>query len=157
MYFFSLDAASALAVMTARALFHLPYYRAKMEVDVGPRRVSYRSARTAGASGIRRQLWAPDRRRTARPGTLEYFLTERYRPYTTTRAGLPRRLEIHHRPWPLQPADAQIAVNTMTAASGIALPVSAPLVHFAKRMDARPADDGRRVTWANDSPGELAR
>jgi hypothetical protein len=69
------------------------------------------------------------------PGTLEYFLAERYCLYTTTRGGEPRRLEIHHCRWPLQPADAQIAVNTMTTAMGIMLPRVEPLLHFAKRID----------------------
>jgi uncharacterized protein YqjF (DUF2071 family) len=77
------------------------------------------------------------------PGTLEYFLTERYCLYTMTRSGEPRRLEIHHKPWPLQTADAQIAVNTMARAAGITLPAVAPLVHFAKRMDV--------VTWGMQS------
>jgi uncharacterized protein len=134
-YFFSLDAASALAVTTARALFHLPYHRATMRVDAGARRVSYRSVRTRGGAEFAASYGAIGHATESRPGTLEYFLTERYCLYTTTRAGLPRRLEIHHRPWPLQPADAQIAVNTMAAASGLALPATAPLLHFAKRLD----------------------
>ena len=46
--------------------------------------------------------------RAAAPGTLEHFLTERYCLYTMTRSGEPRRLEIHHKPWPLQTAEAQI-------------------------------------------------
>ena len=121
--------------MTARALFHLPYHRATMAVDVGPRRVSYRSVRTTGAAEFAASYGPIGPATESRPGTLEYFLTERYCLYTTTRAGQPRRLEIHHRPWPLQPADAQIAVNTMAAASGIALPATAPLLHFAKRLD----------------------
>ena len=130
-YFFSLDAASALAVMTARALFHLPYHRARMSVDVGPRRVSYRSARTTGAAEFAASYGPIGPATESGPGTLEYFLTERYCLYTSRI----RRLEIHHRPWPLQPADAQIAVNTMAAACGIALPDTAPLLHFAKRLD----------------------
>jgi hypothetical protein len=45
------------------------------------------------------------------------------------------RADIHHAPWPLQPADANIRVNTMADAAGIRLPGSAPLLHFAKRQD----------------------
>jgi uncharacterized protein len=142
-YFFSLDAASTLAVIGARTMFHLPYYRADMGVHVGPRRVSYRSVRTSASPPAEfAASYGPTGSATqSQPGTLEYFLTERYCLYTTTRAGAPRRLDIHHVPWPLQPADAQIAVNTMAAACGVALSEGAPLLHFAKRMDV--------LTWGS--------
>jgi len=136
-YFFSLDAASTLAVTAARTVFHLPYYRADMTVR-GERAITYRSVRRRNAA-VNAQFEATyepsGAAATPKPGTLEYFLTERYCLYTTTRSGEPRRLEIHHQPWPLQPADAQIAVNTMAAAAGIRLPADPPLLHFVKRMD----------------------
>ena len=136
-YFFSLDAASTLAVIGARTMFHLPYYRAEMAVHIAASRVTYRSARRTSA--VNAQFLATYEPvggvSPAAPGTLEYFLTERYCLYTMTRSGEPRRLEIHHKPWPLQSADGQIAVNTMAKAAGIALSAVAPLLHFAKRMD----------------------
>lgn len=135
-YFFSLDAASTLAVIGARAVFNLPYYRAAMAVHTGTRRVTYRSVRRSAVNAQFAGTYGPVGAVSAAvPGTLEYFLTERYCLYTTTRAGEPRRLEIHHKPWPLQTADSQIAVNTMATAAGITLPAEAPLLHFAKRMD----------------------
>jgi hypothetical protein len=45
------------------------------------------------------------------------------------------RLEIHHPPWKLQRAEAQIELNTMAAAAGIRLPAVVPLLHFSKRQD----------------------
>jgi uncharacterized protein YqjF (DUF2071 family) len=69
------------------------------------------------------------------PGTLEHFLTERYCLYTLDHACRPRRLEIHHRPWPLQPAELESSANTMADAAGIRLPSMSPLVHFSKRQD----------------------
>jgi uncharacterized protein YqjF (DUF2071 family) len=140
-YFFSLDAASTLAVIGARTWFHLPYYRAAMDVQMAVRRVTYRSVRRASAraSAVDAQFLGTYEPvgvvSPAAPGTLEYFLTERYCLYTTTRSGEPQRLDIHHQPWPLQTADARIAVNTMATAAGIMLPAVAPLLHFAKRVD----------------------
>jgi hypothetical protein len=134
-YFFSLDAASRLAVFTARTLFQLPYHCATMVVDAGARRVSYRSRRKNGRAELAVTYGPGGPAQESRPGTLEYFLTERYCLYLADTTGRVRRLEIHHRPWPLQPADAQIAVNTMTDACGIALPATTPLLHFAKRLD----------------------
>ena len=148
-YFFSLDAASRLAVAVARALFHLPYHRAAMTVAVDGDWIRYESRRTADGSAARFGA----RYRPAGtvfhpiPGTLEYFLTERYCLYTVdapaaiapqTRSRAARRvarLEIHHPPWALQPAEATIDVNTMAEASGITLPATAPLLHFSKRQD----------------------
>jgi hypothetical protein len=43
--------------------------------------------------------------------------------------------DIHHVPWPLQDADAEIATNTMATAAGIDLPDTKPLLHFASRLD----------------------
>ena len=45
------------------------------------------------------------------------------------------RAEIHHVPWPLQDAEAEIEVNTMAAAGGISLPDVRPLLHFSRKLD----------------------
>jgi uncharacterized protein len=135
-YFFSLDAANPLAVQTARTLLNLPYYTAAMRVDVKDRDVRYASRRSsepaAQFQGAYRGLGDV---RAPLPGTLEYFLTERYCLYAVEHGGSPYRLEIHHPPWPLESAQAEIAVNTMAAAAGITLPQMPPLLHFAKRQD----------------------
>jgi uncharacterized protein YqjF (DUF2071 family) len=136
-YFFSLDAGSAPAVAGARALFHLPYFTASMDVEVERTTVRYRSRRnaslpTAHFDATYRPIGpvlAPV------PGTLDYFLTERYCLYTVDRRARARRLQIHHPPWPLQPAEADVRVNTMADAAGIVLPSVAPRLHFAKRQD----------------------
>jgi uncharacterized protein YqjF (DUF2071 family) len=132
-YFFSLDATSALAVRAARLLFHLPYYTADMTVNVHRDVVTYSSKRSLAA--LTASYWPAGAAFNPAPGSLEYFLTERYCLYATDRRGNPRRLDIHHPPWPLQPAGADFAVNTMTAPLGIRLPDAAPVLHFAKRQD----------------------
>jgi hypothetical protein len=73
----------------------------------------------------------------ATPGTLAHWLTERYCLYAVTRRGRLRRAEIHHPPWPLQPAEAEIRMNTMTRGLGFDLPSSPPLLHFAERLDVQ--------------------
>src|SRR5262249_32710927 len=79
------------------------------------------------------------------PGTLEYFLTERYCLYAVDHQGRAYRLEIHHPPWSLQAASAEIAVNTMADAAGLTLPDRPPLLHFSKRQDA--------ICWPPDRIG----
>ncbi len=137
-YFFSLDAGSALAVGAARTMYHLPYYSAKMHVEHRDGWIHYRSRR-AGHAGRPAELRGRYRsvgaaRRPAR-GSLEYFLTERYCLYTFDHAFHMYRVDIHHGPWALTLAEAEIDVNTMADASNIRLPAVSPLAHFAKRQD----------------------
>ena len=137
-YFFSLDANSTLAVAAARTLFHLPYFSATMKCQYQDGQFVYTSARDTRIEGVAEFAGAyrpigPVQ--TAKPGSLEYFLTERYCLYSVDSAFHARRLEIHHWPWPLQTAEATIAVNTMADAAGIRLPAIAPLLHFARRQD----------------------
>ena len=68
------------------------------------------------------------------PRSLAHFLTERYCLYTEDRGRL-KRAEIHHAPWPLQPAEAEVEENTV-APQGIELLDDDPLLHFSARQDA---------------------
>ena len=117
-WFFSLDAANALAVAVARAWFHLPYFRARMRCDTKGDEIVYGSRRThPGATpGVFRGRYGPagDVYRSS-AGTLEHWLTERYCLYAPSPRGVVRG-EIHHVPWPLQPAWAEIDTNTIAAA-----------------------------------------
>jgi hypothetical protein len=42
---------------------------------------------------------------------------------------------MHHLPWPLQDAVAEIESNSMALAAGIALPDSKPFLHFARELE----------------------
>jgi uncharacterized protein YqjF (DUF2071 family) len=70
----------------------------------------------------------------AEPSSIEQFLVERYCLYTWRKSRILRAV-IHHRPWPLQPAEAAIELNTVAQADGLALPNVPPLLHFAKELD----------------------
>jgi uncharacterized protein YqjF (DUF2071 family) len=135
-YFFSLDAASRPAVWSARAAYGLPYFYAQMSVTPAGENYEYASRRlqernTAEFRGRYRPI-APPRRRSQ--GSLEYFLTERYCLYTTYRRRLVRAY-IHHLPWRLQDAEAEVELNTMTQAAGIPLPPAKPLLHYSRKLD----------------------
>jgi uncharacterized protein YqjF (DUF2071 family) len=141
-WFVSLDAASRLAVWAARRFFHLPYFHADMECRDDGARIHYASARRgAGAHVAFRGAYGPtsDVAR-ARPGSLEHFLTERYCLYARAPTGELVRAEVHHAPWPLQPASATFVENTVGDAQGIALAGPPALLHFARRLDV--------VVWA---------
>jgi uncharacterized protein YqjF (DUF2071 family) len=133
-YFFSLDAAHLPAVWAARTFYHLPYFRAAMASKQLGGIVDYRSRRLRGAAEFRGQYRPTTDVRLREKGSIEHWFTERYCLYTTHRAQVYRG-EIHHQRWPLQEAEAVFETNTVAAADGIALPASAPLLHFARRIE----------------------
>jgi uncharacterized protein YqjF (DUF2071 family) len=140
-YFFSLDANSAIAVGGASTLFHLPYFLADIRAAAEKGLLSFRSRRLRGENAeFEVQYSAAGSLFQPEPGTIDYFLTERYCLYTQDSAFNGYRVEIHHEPWQLQPADAQVSVNTMVDAAGFRLPARAPLLHYARRQDV--------VTWS---------
>ena len=145
-YFFSLDAESSMAVAAARSLLHLPYFSAQMNVRCDGVRVDYSSHRT-DSSGPPADLVAQYQPTGPTyepvPGTLDYFLTERYGLYNVDSRFRAYRLDIHHLPWKLQRAEATFATNTMADAAGIRLPSMAPLLHFARRQDT--------IAWAPET------
>lgn len=137
-YFFSLDAASLLAVVGARTLFHLPYIWARMQSEHGPDgTVRYRSSRLLGRQ--RATFTATYRGNgvvePSAPGSIEAFLTERYCLFTESRSRLLVG-DIHHLPWPLERAEAEFAQNELAAANGLMLPGgTAPLLHFSRELE----------------------
>ncbi len=137
-WFLSLDAASRPAVEGARLGFHLPYYKAGMSSDTVAGWVEYRSHRddergSAAAFSARYRPVGPVEH--ASPGSLAAFLTDRRGLFAADRAGRLSWTAIRHDPWPLQPAEAEIRVDTMAAAHGITLPDEQPVLQFTKRLD----------------------
>ena len=149
-WFFSLDAANRLAVALARTFWHLPYHHARMtlverdgelhyaserrraERRAAERRTAHRRADGPMFQATCRPLGAPA---PATPGTLEHFLAERYFLYAQADAGELRRGQVHHAPYPLQPAELTSWDESLLAAAGIARPTAPPLVHFASGVD----------------------
>ena len=137
-WFFSLDAASHLAVWTARRFYHLPYRFAKMSTFSRGEFIEYQSRRAGVPDAQLRCRYRPLGTPVHfRAGTLDSWLTDRYCLFAINRRGEIFRGDIVHEPWPLQPAEVEIETNTMTSPLGLVLPPETPLVHFAKRLDVR--------------------
>jgi uncharacterized protein YqjF (DUF2071 family) len=137
-YFFSLDAASRSAVKAARRFYRLPYHRALISIARGTAGISHHSQRIPGAE-VPDAIFEADYRASgesapAAAGTLEHWLTERYCLYTLDESRRVLRAEIHHRPWQLQPAAAEIKRNSTTDQIGVPLS-GRPLLHYAARQD----------------------
>jgi uncharacterized protein YqjF (DUF2071 family) len=137
-WFFSLDATNRLAVRRARAWYGLPYYDARITVRLDGGSVDYHSTRvdekSAGAEFHASYKPTGSVYRSA-PETLDRWLTDRYCLYAVDPRGQLGYLEVHHAPWPLQPAEVELRVNTMTQPLGIKLPEQTPIAHFARRLD----------------------
>lgn len=136
-WFVSLDAANPLAVWAARTFFHLPYFHADMTVEAREDRIRYRSTRrrSNGAVAFEATYGATSPVYRATPGSLEHFLTERYCLYAYTSGGALLRTDVHHAPWPLQRAEAELTTNEIAGPQGIAISGAPALLHFSRHID----------------------
>jgi uncharacterized protein len=134
-WFFSLDAARLAAVGAARQGYRLPYFHAEMRVSRVGEQVLYRSRRRSGPAAALRADYGPSGPLLpVEDGSLERWLTERYCLYVVDERGRALRGDIHHPPWPLQPAEARFELNTMARQLDLALE-GEPLLHFSARQD----------------------
>jgi uncharacterized protein len=136
-WFLSLDTPNVPAVIGARRAYRLPYHRARIDVDEGDE-VRYRLDR-AGEARFSATYRPAGPVYNAAPGSFEQFAAERYCLYTVDAGLRPLRADIHHAPWPLQAASAELELNTMARPYGIELD-GEPVVHYAHRQDV--------VIWA---------
>jgi hypothetical protein len=137
-YFFSLDAEMWAAVVGARLTYHLPYFHAQMRLSPDGDVVHYESRRRhrgAPAANFEARYQPLGDPYLSRPGSLEHWLTERYALFTTDQRGRVIRGDIHHAQWPLQRAEAELELNTMTAPLGVEIPKTQPLLHYARRLE----------------------
>jgi uncharacterized protein len=130
-WFFSLDASSRLAVQAARRAYRLPYFHARMSATKRGEWIDYECSRVEESGRVFSGRYRPNGAVFgAEPGSLEWFLTERYCLYTVDRGSL-YRAEIHHAPWSLQPAEAAVELASIS-------PIEVegdPLVHVSRRQD----------------------
>lgn len=135
-WFLSLDATNPLAVWVARRWFYLPYQQATIHLREDVEGIHYESFRKGSEHPARfhgcyrptsNVFWA-------KPGTLDAFLTERYCLYAQSPQGILYRCEIHHIPWPIQSAEAELDAVSLLDSHGLRVS-GQPLLHFARRLD----------------------
>ena len=134
-WFFSLDCNSAAAVLGARTFYHLPYFNAEIELDEDGDRVDYSLTRTEEPPADFEASWeVGETIPFSHPGSLEFFLTERYCLYSEDDGDL-CRARIHHQPWPLQKAELISLESTMIESQGLPTPKGDPLLHYCEELD----------------------
>lgn len=129
-WFYSLDANQALAVAVAKRFFHLPYIRATMEAKRDGETIHYRSQR----------LLEPEREWTTSsytpgsplaeplPGSLEYFLLERYLLFSWN----PKKKQlysgkVHHSPYQAYSVEVENLSPWVTYYNGLSYLDEAPV------------------------------
>jgi uncharacterized protein len=130
-YFFSCDCNQPLAVWIARALFHLPYEHASMTAHVSNgSRVNFQSTRSLLTGATSSQFdWTMDSKEfVAEPGTLEFFLVERYLLFSVTRQGRLKTGQVYHCPYPLNRVSVEHYESDLFELNGFP-PLDQPFVH----------------------------
>jgi uncharacterized protein len=137
-YFFSLDAENMSAVLGARLMYGLPYFKAEFRIRREGDAIFYHSRRTGRPrpAELSVKYLAVSGELPWRPmdEAVERFVSERYCLYAVI-AGHVYRTNIHHLPWPLQQARAEIQTNSMADTLPLNLSGPPPLLHVSKFLD----------------------
>jgi len=134
-YFFSLDAASSLAVWAARRFWGLPYYRAEMHIEQTGDEISYRSRRYGSEARLEVRYRLGEMLGPSKLGTTEHFVLERYLLFLEHRQEIYVG-QVHHRPYPAQRAEVLEVDDQLMQAAGLGQIQEPPeLVHFAAGVD----------------------
>lgn len=133
-WFFSLDCNSAAATLAARTLYFLPYHNAKIELQEKEGTIDYSLVRTEDPPAELRSTWKiGEAIPQSQPGSLEFFLTERYCLYSKSDNQL-HRARIHHEPWTLRRAELTSLESTMIESLGLPTPTGDPLLHYSEEI-----------------------
>jgi len=135
-YFFSLDAASWIAVCAARLGWSLPYFPARFQVEHSEDRVSYHTHRILPKSAyFEVEYQIGDWLGASSADTIEHFLLERYLLFTVRRGHLYRG-QVHHTPYPAQEASMISCRSNLLEMAGLTPTQETPAyVHYAKGVD----------------------
>jgi uncharacterized protein len=154
--FFSLDAASPVAVSGARVAYGLPYFPATMRMGVTPRggehvehrawmpeslaraeatRLTYSSQRWRSKLAHVSLEWEPQGfAEPSQEGTLQHFLVERYTLFAQRGSRLYQGT-VRHPPYAVSKVKLLRWEESLLAASGIPRPGVPPLVHASPGVD----------------------
>ncbi len=135
-WFFSLDAGRLLAVIGARAGYHLPYFWANMRVTSEDGTIRYNSRRKWPHSSRHFTNIAVRPGESAELTERDHFFTARYRLYTLIRGQL-GCAQIEHEPWPLNRATLLHLDQNLIEAAGLPSPKGAPMVHYSAELHVK--------------------
>jgi uncharacterized protein len=138
-WFYSLDANRRVAVGAARLTFGLPYFLAEMKAgkDKNTGEISFYSRR-ARVEPEKASLFRYRGGRslgTALPGTIDFFLTERYLLFSK-HLGVLWKGRVYHKDYPLMSADAHDWDDHLFEINGLERPMRPPeYLHYSHGVD----------------------
>jgi uncharacterized protein YqjF (DUF2071 family) len=132
-WFFSLDASRLNAVVAARLTYGLPYFWATMQVNSNKDEVSYFSDRAGRA---RARIRIAKKGPLEKPTTLDMFLTERYRLYSTLGSRLVTA-RVSHRPWRLHRLEILDFEETLRRTKSLESTSGDFLSHYSPGVDTK--------------------
>lgn len=110
-WFYTLDCNQPLAVWWARIWFNLPYFHSRMKAEIAAdsTRIRYESSRRYADPDLtcRYEYQPIGPVRHAEPGSLEFFLVERYILFASLGQGRLASGQVHHVPYPIK--DVEVA------------------------------------------------
>lgn len=144
-WFFSLDASSAIAVAAARAAYRLPYFHSHIDFDATSApipRIHFRARRddergTMPANSRLAYGPADVPIGHAVPGSLDHFLVERYILYAADEQQNLYRARVHHQPYPIQRAELFELEDTLVWAAGIKKQKEPQHRHYAREVNVK--------------------
>ena len=138
-YFWSLEASSLSAVVTARTSYQVPYFWADMTLQQRDDIVRYETTRRwPGPKGARSvvEVRIGETIAATEASDLDRFLTARWALYGSFG---PWRsyAKMYHEPWPLHRAELIECDDSLVAAAGLTQPTTPPLVHYSPGVSVR--------------------
>jgi len=130
-WFYSLDATNPLAVAVARRFFHLPYRRAKMGAERERGMICFWSQVRGGERSDFEWERVGHTENSAAPGSLDFFLVERYLLYTVDRRGRLLRGRVRHAPYRIEHPNVVRFDTTVFSGSGLPRPSNPPVHQVA--------------------------
>jgi uncharacterized protein YqjF (DUF2071 family) len=124
-WFYTLDANQRLATWWGRRFFDLPYYASRMSASLDAAgHVSYSAHRRGLEARLASQFqYGPNGpERLAQPGSIEFFLVERYILFARRRDGGLFTGQVSHRPYPIHDARVSRWDDNVFDANGSILP-----------------------------------
>ena len=126
-WFYSLVCNQPLAVELAKRCFHLNYVHARMHAQLDQSAMcTYRSKRRETPEAEFRFKTTSGPKTETQPGSLEFFLVERYFLYSADRRNRLYYGQVHHRPYRVGPALVEKWSFNPAAADGFSTPEREP-------------------------------
>ncbi len=134
-YFFSLDAASGLAVWAAKRFWGLPYHRAEMSMKQDGNETIYQTVRHRSEARLAVRYRVGKPLGAFRPDTLDFFFLERYLLFLQRRSRICVG-QVHHTPYPAHQVDLLDIAQSLVSANGLPACQGPPaFAHFAPGVD----------------------